>query len=122
MCNVCFLSQRAIGLGGLKTSKLHVLKNVSGVLTPVSPHVACCSQKLYTDLTSAACVTVYTLLAVTEHWQHSASDLVLVPGGIKCKSSAAILLQYEQQIVHCICKATCLSSIVFHVDRGEQLF
>ncbi len=27
--------QRSIGLGGLKTSKLHALKNVSGVLKPV---------------------------------------------------------------------------------------
>ena len=32
----CLLLQRAVGLGGLKTSKLHALKNVSGVLTPVS--------------------------------------------------------------------------------------
>lgn len=39
--------QRAVGLGGLKTSKLQVLKNVSGVLKPVSA-LACCMKVMLT--------------------------------------------------------------------------
>ena len=67
-CNICLVqyltmsswSQRAIGLGGLKTSKLHVLKNVSGVLTPVSPRSMACHltsfKLLATSIFDAACV------------------------------------------------------------------
>ena len=67
----CFLLlQRAVGLGGLKTSKLQVLKNVSGVLKPVSS---------VSDKTSAAglahhCILATNILQCCEDLQHVSLD------------------------------------------------